>query len=180
MQRNIMTAIGRKRFTPSSTITVASLDRSRATAFQQRRTISVTQLRKMGTSLPYLSTTPAPTSSNNHLGLKSTGNLCHHQNRKNIKYSGQIYKSFTDNNGDDVTHKENLDPKVARRIFLTGLAVLGLLVCLWFVLCYEIGNLIGMVFRWLGWGISLKLRWIWWFGCEVIKFLVGGDGKGPG
>lgn len=172
MQRNIMTAVARQRFTSSSAITAASLESSRATAFQKYRTTSVTSLRTMGTGFPSLSTTLAPNSTH-HLKFKPMGNSCHQQIRNHTKYSGHISKSFTNKNGDTVTYKQNLDPKDARKIVFSVFAVLGLVVCMWFVLCYEIGNLIETVFGWIGRGILVLLSWIWWLGCEVFRSLGG-------
>lgn len=108
-----------------------------------------------------------------NLGSKPTGPLRHQQTRHHMKYSGHITKTFTNKSGEAVTYKQKLDHKGAKKILLFILAVLGLVVCMWFLLCYEIGNLIETVFGSIGKGISILLSWIRWLGCEVPKPLSG-------
>ena len=166
-----MTAIGRQRCTSNSAIAGPSSNLFRTTAFYKHRATSVTPLKKIGTDLSSPFTAFGHALSPAGLDLADTGPLRHQQIRNYTKYSGYIYKTFTNKNGDTITHKQNLNPKDAKKMVLCIFAIMGIVVCGWFVLCYEIGNLIETVLGWMGKGISALLQWVWWIGCEVVKFL---------
>lgn len=143
----------------------------RITAFQKHCATSVTPPRTIGTDLSSSFTACGHALSPARLNLADIGPLRHQQIRNYTKYSGYISKTFTNKNGDTITHKQNLDTKDAKKMVLCIFAIMGILVCGWFVLCYEIGNLIETVLGWMGKGISALLQWIWWVGCEVVRLL---------